>query len=554
MFVVEGEKDVNAAFGIGLTGTCNARGAGKWTDEHSKLLRGADVVLIPDNDEPGRDHVAKIAKSLQGEASRIRIVELPGAKDLSDWIAAGHTADELMRLVEAAELGDPNNPRVTAKSAAPCTTETKAAPSSDEFDVEIAAWPIMGSPAAHGLVGEIAKLATQQSEADQTAVMGTVLTWGGATFGRNRYFRVGDTIHHARLNCALVGKSGRARKGKSMAPVQRIYGAAERFLQQQSTLSFPSGLSLKVSHGPLSSGEGLIYAIRDGDDEEGGDEGIPDKRLLCAEGEFGAALRAFQRQGNTLSQIIRSAWDGTNLGPLVKHNRTFASNPHICLMAHITRHELISLLGNSDIFNGFANRFIWMAVRRGPITASPKPMPDADVHVIAKELARVIAYAHGCDGARAELVRSNSAEELWAHCYPELTQDRPGILGAVTDRMEAQVTRLSMVYAQLDGADLIEERHLEAALTFGRYAVDSARHIFGGAEADPTTQRIIEALAAGAKSQSDIVSLFNGHLSKDKLGRVLGDLQSRERIFSTMEETGGRPRKVWNLKRDDKAR
>jgi hypothetical protein len=268
---------------------------------------------------------------------------------------------------------------------------------------------------------------------------------------------------------------------------------------------------------------------------------------LCAEGEFGAALRAFQRQGNTLSQIIRSAWDGTNLGPLVKHNRTFASNPHICLMAHITRHELISLLGNSDIFNGFANRFIWMAVRRGPVTASPKPMADADVQAIAKELARVIAYAHSRDGGRAELVRSNSAEELWAHCYPELTQDRPGILGAVTDRMEAQVTRLSMVYAQLDGADLIEEKHLEAALTFGRYAVDSARHIFGGAEADPVAQRIIEALALGPKTQNDIVGLFHGHLSKDKLGGVLGDLQSRDRIALTKQETGGRPRTVWSL-------
>ena len=468
VFVVEGEKDANAAFEIGLVATCNARGAGKWMDEHSEYLRGADVVLVPDNDQPGRDHVAKVANSLRAKASRIRIVELKGAKDLSDWIAAGHTANELMRLCEAAGPWEPKGSRKPAVDNTAGATRVigLAASSSEEPEIEITDWPIMGSPASLGLVGEIAKLATLRSEADLTAVMGTALTWGGATLGRNRFFRVGDTIYHARLNCALVGKSGRARKGTSMAPVQRIYGAAERILQQQSTRPFPSGLSLKVSHGPLSSGEGLIYAIRDGDGEKDGEEGVLDKRLLCAEGEFGAALRAFQRQGNTLSQIIRSAWDGTNLGPLVKHNRTFASNPHICLMAHITRHELIGLLGNSDIFNGFANRFIWMAVRRGPITASPKPMPDADVEAIAKELARVVAYAHGREGSRAELVRSNSAEELWATCYPELTQDRPGVLGAVTDRMEAQVTRLSMVYAQLDGADFIEEKHLEAALTF----------------------------------------------------------------------------------------
>ena len=103
VFVIEGEKDCDSAFDIGLVATCNARGAGKWTDEHSEFLRDVDVVLIPDDDQPGRDHVAKVAKSLQGKASRIRIVELTGAKDLSAWIAAGHSADELMLLVEAAE-------------------------------------------------------------------------------------------------------------------------------------------------------------------------------------------------------------------------------------------------------------------------------------------------------------------------------------------------------------------------------------------------------------------------------------------------------------------
>ena len=304
VFVVEGEKDANAAFEIGLVATCNARGAGKWVDEHSEYLRGADVVLVPDNDQPGRDHVAKVANSLRAKASRIRIVELKGAKDLSDWIAAGHTADELMRLCEAAGPWEPKGSRKPAVDNTAGATRVigLAASSSEEPEIEITDWPIMGSPASLGLVGEIAKLATLRSEADLTAVMGTALTWGGATLGRNRFFRVGDTIHHARLNCALVGKSGRARKGTSMAPVQRIYGAAERILQQQSTRPFPSGLSLKVSHGPLSSGEGLIYAIRDGDGEKDGEEGVLDKRLLCAEGEFGAALRAFQRQGNTLSQ------------------------------------------------------------------------------------------------------------------------------------------------------------------------------------------------------------------------------------------------------------
>ena len=97
---------------------------------------------------------------------------------------------------------------------------------------QVKAWPILGSTAAHGLVGEMAKLATLESEADPVAVMGTALAWGAAVFGRNRFYSVGDTLHHARLFCALVGASSRARKGTSLGPVQRIFGATESDFEQ----------------------------------------------------------------------------------------------------------------------------------------------------------------------------------------------------------------------------------------------------------------------------------------------------------------------------------
>lgn len=81
-----------------------------------------------DNDQPGRDHVAKVARSLRGKASRIRLVELPGLPDkgdLTDWIAAGHTAEELMRLVEAAQ---PWGTEPSAKPVSPSPLEVNAEP------------------------------------------------------------------------------------------------------------------------------------------------------------------------------------------------------------------------------------------------------------------------------------------------------------------------------------------------------------------------------------------------------------------------------------------
>src|SRR5262249_17255434 len=151
----------------------------------------------------------------------------------------------------------------------------------------------------------------------------------------------------------------------------------------------------KVSGGPLSSGEGLIYAIRDGsDDEEDGDPGVKDKRLLVVEQELGAALRAFQRTGNNLSMILRRAFDGETLEPLTKNNRVVATDPHINVLGHITRQELNSLLAGTEVWNGFGNRFQWLMARRPKTVPFPEPMPNKEVEEIAQELAYVIKLAH----------------------------------------------------------------------------------------------------------------------------------------------------------------
>lgn len=87
IFVVEGERDVHAAESIGLTATCNSGGAGKWEAQYAEALRGADCVIIPDRDQPGKNHAELAAKSIYGVARRVRIVELPGkGKDLSDFL------------------------------------------------------------------------------------------------------------------------------------------------------------------------------------------------------------------------------------------------------------------------------------------------------------------------------------------------------------------------------------------------------------------------------------------------------------------------------------
>ncbi len=104
VFVVEGEEDVDNLARIGVLATCNAGGAGKWTAQHAEFLRGRHVNVVADNDQPGRAHAQQVAATHQDIAASVRLVELPGlpAKgDVSNWLAAGGTKDELMRLAEA---------------------------------------------------------------------------------------------------------------------------------------------------------------------------------------------------------------------------------------------------------------------------------------------------------------------------------------------------------------------------------------------------------------------------------------------------------------------
>lgn len=103
IFIVEGEKDVLALGKLCLVATCNAGGAGKWRPEWAPIFAGARVYIFPDNDDSGRKHGQQITQSLQGTAASVSIINLPGLLgkgDVSDWLAAGGDAVQLLALIE----------------------------------------------------------------------------------------------------------------------------------------------------------------------------------------------------------------------------------------------------------------------------------------------------------------------------------------------------------------------------------------------------------------------------------------------------------------------
>ncbi|MBK5198781.1 MAG: DUF3987 domain-containing protein [Methyloceanibacter sp.] len=231
------------------------------------------------------------------------------------------------------------------------------------------------------------------------------------------------------------------------------------------------GISLfykKCVSGGLSSGEGLIDRVRDPrikvnkktGEEEVEDAGVEDKRLAVIEPELASILAVMERAGNTISPIIRNAWDGGDLAIMTRKNPIKATAPHISVIAHITVDELRSCLTRTDAASGFANRFLFALARRSKLLPLGGNLSSREIANLGREMAECLRALFD----EIQVKFSDDAKRRWAEAYPELTEARPGMLGAVTARGSAQVLRIALVYAILDTKMTIEVEHIEAAL------------------------------------------------------------------------------------------
>lgn len=119
LYIVEGEKDVDRLWSLGIPATTNPQGAGKWREEYNHSLAGKRVVIVPDNDEIGEQHTRQVARSLLPVAASVKIVRLPDLPpkgDVSDWLNAGHSKNELTEIVEATPISKPEDLNVEQSS------------------------------------------------------------------------------------------------------------------------------------------------------------------------------------------------------------------------------------------------------------------------------------------------------------------------------------------------------------------------------------------------------------------------------------------------------
>jgi hypothetical protein len=275
------------------------------------------------------------------------------------------------------------------------------------------------------------------------------------------------------------------------------------------------------------------------------DPGIEDKRLMLVEPEFAGALTVMRRQGNIVSRVVRDAWDRGDLATLVKHAPARATSAHISIVGHITDEELRVTLDNISIANGYANRFLWFMVRRSNVLPFGGDLDPRIVEDLGKRAGGVIQTARGV----GEVAMAADAREAWPRVYPLLSEGKPGLLGAITARAEAQTIRLALLYALLDRQVEIGLRHLQAALAVWEYADASVAYIWGDATGNPVADAILAGLCGAGPAgitRTEIRDLFGRHGNANQINNALAKLAVAGKARSTMEnDTGGRPTERW---------
>jgi hypothetical protein len=201
-----------------------------------------------------------------------------------------------------------------------------------------------------------------------------------------------------------------------------------------------------------------------------------------------------------------------------------------------------------ELFNGFANRFLW------PLTHRVKSLPSPpDYSPMAATHAQWWVQAVYKARVRGDIHRDHHAEKQWATVYDQLRDgERPGLpprqgfAREVCARAQVMVLRMALNFAALEGSDVITPAHQDAALAVWDYCERCAAYLFGELAGDPVENVVADALRSrGRMSRSDLLRLFSRHLPTGALQTALDALVHAGKVRQVKEQTGGRSVEMW---------
>jgi hypothetical protein len=416
----------------------------------------------------------------------------------------------------------------------------------------------LGAAAYCGLAGEVVSAFEPHTEADPAALLASVLVGFGNAVGRGPHFLAGDALHATNLYVCVIGETGTGRKGTSAEPVRRLIEAADL------------GWSGCIKSG-LVSGEGLIHHVRDprierrkpkkGEEPDAGgmvedlvDAGVEDKRLLALVPEFAQILGVIERRDNTLSAVLRDLWDRGDVQTLAKNSPERATGALVSIVAHVTPIELRARLNSTEIANGFANRFMFVASKRSRLLPRGGSIPAG----VLDDFAALVTGALKQARMRLnEVGMTDQAWELWDERYESLTTRPPGLVGAVTGRAAPIVRRLALIYALMDERPAVHEEHLRAALELWRYVEQTVRWVFGdrlGERIADQCLALLREVGNNGMTRTELRGALGHRVAADRITDGLRHLEEAGLARHVDEPTGGRNRERWYSIREEEQR
>lgn len=501
--------------------------------DHVNVASVADA-LLGDREFQSWGGVAELARlKFEGGTSTAQIGNLASrVREHADRRRAIARAEQFIADTKGSPLGLGTTRELAAGLARDLPELVESVEDDGEEGLPLAnPWPdSLPAEALHGLSGDFVRLVEPHSEADPAALLGQFHIAAGSVIGRGSHFLIEADEHHGNLFAVLVGETSLARKGTSWGHVRRFFAQVDPIWGDECVTS------------GLSSGEGVIWHVRD---QAGDDAGVLDKRRLFEETEFASLLRRLAREGNTLSPVLRNAWDTGRLSTATKHSSIRAIGAHVSIIGHVTKDEVLRYLDRTEVANGFGNRFLWMCVRRSKVLAEGGTVPGDQLEQLVRRVRNSIDQARKV----GRIGFDERAKKLWYSVYEGLTAGSPGMLGAILARGAAQVLRLATLYALLDASHTIQEEHLRAGLGVWSYCEQSARHIFGEALGDPLADALLKLLRASSAglTRTEIRDAFGRNRSEAQVSRALASLQAAGFAHLAKKRAGGsgRPPERW---------
>ncbi len=442
-------------------------------------------------------------------------------------------------------------------------------------------YPEIDHGAFHGPLGEFVRLVEPTVEADPAHILVTSLVMCASMIGDGPVIHSGPIPQRTNMFAVMVGPTGDG-KGSSWALAKKLMNHVD-----------PTYADKYIASG-FGSGEAFIEWVAQPEEGMTVTPGVPvtmhKKHALVKETEFAKILRIASRDGTILSHVLRDAFDGEPLEHRTRKATSIAKHHHVSVVAHITPWEILDTLTGAEAANGFGNRFLWILGQRsktvptgsGENEYTPEqiarmdpedraaltdlrsaPMYDED---ILKKIGQLVKE-------RIELARTRkririgpaTLRDLWdggEKFYDQIANDHPGGLSEeLIGRGRVQILKLAMLYALLDGDDLVSKVHLRAAKAIWDHnrnsvvtlwkSVETVTHAAGGNPVMANcAQQILEQLEA-ANTEGKLASemrkaLRSGRRTQPVFAETLAGLIKEGKVVTQdIKINGGTTQRCW---------